>query len=618
MTCRKRHRKCDEGKPACRVCQKSGRECEYGSDLKWAAVGHSRSFAASYSKKRRGTSRANKSRARSLNSNTTETLAPSIDRHDQPTLGGQLPITLSSEDFSASQVMDPMLDIWMPSFIGVSPWEGTFPDENPNPLIGAVPETGVQGETCAESGDLDIPEQTGELRDLVNGEPATSPGTGSTASRSLRAINCGMSPLISATLSSNSEEVAYTYYINIASARLPAYDGPQNPYRKLCLVSISYPLLLHTILYVSTMGMFIQGESTRESVTKHRSQAQSFLQQAVCYHQSEDAKKYHALVGQNRALSVLSLKEVTLAAHLMQIVTEVMSGSQAAASHLQSAYQLMFELNYLDSMPESFYARFLAERFAIIDVILAFLRRRKPIAPSSFVLYQQNEELDISEPAFHELTGCPQVVLTFLARVACLAHDAAAYRCDDSSHLAEAYKLETEMRIWGQRYAVAFTRSASRGAISTDQRFTPDSRECLGILGECFYWTAQLLLARRVFMDPTSSSRVQFLRRQLFSLMSRLPAGCGPDSSLPFPFYMAAREAMTAEDRDWVRQKHAEMIGVYRDRSRQIMMDLTEEIWTKADGAGVVPTLDLHPSLAVLENDMYIHVMDTVASHLVW
>lgn len=41
LTCRRRHKKCDEERPICRGCQKGGRKCQYGSSsLKWKAVCH--------------------------------------------------------------------------------------------------------------------------------------------------------------------------------------------------------------------------------------------------------------------------------------------------------------------------------------------------------------------------------------------------------------------------------------------------------------------------------------------------------------------------------------------------------------------------------------------------
>ncbi|KAF5982083.1 transcriptional regulatory protein pro-1 [Fusarium coicis] len=230
-------------------------------------------------------------------------------------------------------------------------------------------------------------------------------------------------------------------------------------------------------------------------------------------------------------------------------------------------------------MPDGFYSRFLVQRFAMIDVIMSLLRRRKPLAPESFILYQQHEEADVSGPSFRELTGCPQPVLSFLAKLSILATDV---ELENDVRLAQAYQLETTMRYWGSRkYQMPLNVAARSNRPLSDP---PSQDDHLSILDACFYWMAHLLLARQVFMDPTASSRVQLYRKHLFSLIDRLPPGCGPDSSLPIPFYMAAREAVVLLDREWVRQKHAEMIAIYADRSRALMMSLTEDIWSMSDG----------------------------------
>ncbi|EEU40326.1 uncharacterized protein NECHADRAFT_76478 [Fusarium vanettenii 77-13-4] len=605
LTCRRRHRKCDEEKPACKVCRKTGRECEYGSDLKWAAVGHASSFATRHNKR----VRENPARRRlDDGSQRSRTLS---DASSQLRLSDNEPSTVLPNS-TTNQNNNPGLDMLISSSMDLTPWEDPVPDLAWSSLIGVSLGADTLPEPLEPSFRVNTTDNNQEIEPEV---PVTSEVDPIISRPTPLPTKDSLGPLLSATLSSPSEEIAYTYYLNHTSSRIPAYDGPHNPYRKLCLVSVSYPLLLHTILYVSTVSMFNYGRTDSSLIAKHQSQASSLLQNATAFLRAENGKPGQEMSGQSHALSVLSLREVTLAAYLMHIVTEVMSGSQTAETFLQNAYQLMIELGYIESMPESYYARLLVHRFAIIDVVLAFLRRRKPIAPMSFVLYQQYEEMDQNEPSFRELTGCPQPVLAYLARVSHLAYDAAAYQGDASSYLAEAYQLETEVRIWGQRYPVPF----AQGADQASTQISPaDDRKDLDTLSECFYWTAQLLLARRVFLDPTSSPRVQFLRKHLFNLMDRLPAGCGPDSSLPFPFYMAAREAMTSEDRDWVRTKHVEMINVYSDRSREIMMGLTEEIWSKADEAVNGGISGGHGGLVVLENDMYIHVLDTVASHFVF
>ncbi|KAI8679807.1 hypothetical protein NCS57_00259500 [Fusarium keratoplasticum] len=605
LTCRRRHRKCDEEKPTCKVCRKTGRECEYGSDLKWAAVGHASSFATRRTKRMRETPARRRLDGSSQRSRTLSAASNQLRLgENEPSTVPANPTTNQNGDLEADMLIWPSMDL--------TPWDDSVPGLAWGSLIGVS----LGADILPEQFEPSFRANTTENNQEIEPEGPVTSEVGSIISRpNPWPTKDSLGPLLSATLSSPSEEIAYTYYLNHTSSRIPAYDGPHNPYRKLCLVSVSYPLLLHTILYVSTVSMFNYGRTDSSLIAKHQSQASSLLQNATAFLRAENGKPGQEMPGRSHALSVLSLREVTLAAYLMHIVTEVMSGSQTAETFLQNAYQLMVELGYIESMPESYYARLLVHRFAIIDVVLAFLRRRKPIAPMSFVLYQQDEEMDQNEPSFRELTGCPQPVLAYLARISHLAYDVAAYQGDSLSHLAEAYQLETEMRVWGQRYPVPF----ALGVDQANAQISPaDDRKDLDTLSECFYWTAQLLLARRVFLDPTSSPRVQFLRRHLFILMDRLPAGCGPDSSLPFPFYMAAREAMTSEDRDWVRKKHVEMINVYRDRSREIMMGLTEEIWSKADEAANGSVSGGHGSLVVLENDMYIHVLDTVASHFVF
>ncbi|KAF5651415.1 transcriptional regulatory protein pro-1 [Fusarium tjaetaba] len=309
---------------------------------------------------------------------------------------------------------------------------------------------------------------------------------------------------------------------------------------------------------------------------------------------------------------LLSLREVTLAAYVIHIASEVMTGSLTTDTHLLNAFKLVVELRYIDKMPDGFYSRFLVQRFALIDIIMSLLRRRKPLAPESFILYQQHEEADVSEPSFRELTGCPQPVLSFLAKISILATDV---ELENDVRLAQTYQLETTMRDWGSRKYPMPLNIAPRS--NSPVSVTPSQDDHLRTLNACFYWMAHLLLARRVFMDPTTSSRVQLYRKHLFSLIDRLPPGCGPDSSLPIPFYIAAREAIVPRDREWVRQKHDEMIAIYPDRSRELMMSSTEDIWSMSDGE----YHDLVPKgpwdFPCMDDDMNIRMKDSQAMHFI-
>lgn len=58
MTCRRKHRKCDEKQPLCSQCQTRGLECVYQTTLKWASVDNISSFDKSLRKRKRASKRA--------------------------------------------------------------------------------------------------------------------------------------------------------------------------------------------------------------------------------------------------------------------------------------------------------------------------------------------------------------------------------------------------------------------------------------------------------------------------------------------------------------------------------------------------------------------------------
>ena len=297
--------------------------------------------------------------------------------------------------------------------------------------------------------------------------------------------------------------------------------------------------------------------------------------------------------GDGGIFSALSAPQIALAAVLMQTSSVLMTGIGSVEVHLKCALEFIRDLGYLHRPAGPVLIRLLIQRFAMVDVVLAHLRFRRPLAPLGFFMYQNNDHLDWEEPSFREMHGCPQRVMCFLVQISCLSADLAEKGGDQHSDIqSSGYILETEMRAWGHKYHDAMAKSSdingSIDAASVQSASTPpssvaDEWECLEVVSECFYWAAHLLLLRRVFLDSTRSVRVKLIRSRIFRLMDRLRPGCGPDSSLPFPFYMAAREAVTSDERDWVRHKHAAMMEVYRERSREHMMASTEEIWKQAD-----------------------------------
>ncbi|KAJ5661810.1 uncharacterized protein N7477_009426 [Penicillium maclennaniae] len=262
----------------------------------------------------------------------------------------------------------------------------------------------------------------------------------------------------------------------------------------------------------------------------------------------------------------------------------------------------MQTLDHFRHVPHSTLARMAVQRFGMVDVMLAISRQRRPYAPRNFVLHEPDtERWDNSTPSFRNMTGCPQPLMCFLVSISHLACDVQE-RLEQAASmndiLARAYRLESDLRFWGNEFA---------GSESIAEDIV---RPPLDILTECFYWTAHLLLARRVFRDSTRSLRVQHLMHTCFGLMDQLSTGCGPDSSLPQPFYLAAREAITPEDRAWVRQKHESMTEYYREQQRNMAMHLTERIWDISDEAQVASSIGSQPVTALSNGDDRIRAMD--------
>lgn len=411
---------------------------------------------------------------------------------------------------------------------------------------------------------------------------------------------------------------------------IPAHDSDQNPWRKLALVALSYPVLLHGILSVATGHMHNYGRSHESLLSSRQSRALESLRSALdALQDSKDGQdslagdNSHRLMNGDGVFSVLSAPEIALAAIMMQTSSVLMTGIGNVEVHMKCALHFIRDLGYLYRPASSVFARLLVQRFAMVDVVLAHLRFRRPMAPLDFFLYQKNDEVDHTEPSFREMHGCPQRVLCFLSQISVLSASLVSNDSPPDQIQAKAYTLETEMRVWGHKYYDAMTcvsdsdSSASFSLTPTHARpISSDPRVDLDIVCECFYWTAHILLLRRVFLDPTKSTRVQLIRRHLFRLMDRLVPGCGPDSSLPFPFYMTAREAVTLQDRDWVRRKHAAMMESYRDRSREYLMASTERIWESAmtpssAGDGDVPLWDT-------PHERFIREMDRKASYFMF
>jgi hypothetical protein len=353
--------------------------------------------------------------------------------------------------------------------------------------------------------------------------------------------------------------------VRMVSSNVPALDGPDNPYRQLSIPALSSPIILETIVCISTEHMLNFGLASIDLAAKRQQRMLRTLGQKLLSINDE---------AENDPGTIVAIKKPEREALLIAVVLQGIVVAQTADGilepHVKCASWLMEALGYFDSIPQNPIARMAVQRYGMVDVMLAISRQRRPYAPQHFILSRPDEHhWDTTEPSFHNMTGCPQPLMCFLVRIAHLACDITENPHNRERILVEAFQLDTELRQWGSQYT---------GILPTK-----GERSLLDILTECFYWTAHLLLSRRVFQDQTCSPRVQYLVHVCFGLMDHLSTGCGPDSSLPQPFYLAAREAISAEDRVWVRRKHESMTAYYREQQRNAAMELIEQIWETTD-----------------------------------
>ncbi|KAJ6032720.1 transcriptional regulator family: Fungal Specific TF [Penicillium herquei] len=394
------------------------------------------------------------------------------------------------------------------------------------------------------------------------------------------------------TFDSEEERLAWEHYVRLVSSNVPALDGPDNPYRHLSFTALSSPILRETIVCIATEHMLNFGMG---SISIAAQRQQRMLRTIGRNLQRITRPGIYATRDVVPANTTTVDHEALLTAVVLQGVVVAQSEDGVLEPHVRCASFLMETLDYFRQIPPGSIMRMTVQRFAMVDLMLAFSRQRRPYAPRNFLLHHPDPtRWDHSEPSFHKMTGCPQPLMCFLVQIAHLTCDIeeglqSGTPVDDL--LSQAHELESDLRSWGAHY----------GTTTTNTHPGDSSRPPLDILTECFYWTSHLLLARRVFRDPTCSLRVQHLAHTCFRLMDQLSTGCGPDSSLPQPFYLAAREAISFEDRLWVRQKHESMTAYYREQQRNMAMRLTERVWEITDQGQEGTYTDSHMAVCVDE-----------------
>ncbi|KAL2443996.1 hypothetical protein ABEF95_014612 [Exophiala dermatitidis] len=147
-------------------------------------------------------------------------------------------------------------------------------------------------------------------------------------------IDNTLTTFLSHVLETPGEEIAYHYYFKHVSSFIPAYDGQENPYRKLCVVTLSYPVLLQTVISIATEHMFNFGRSNADLVASRQFRALKSLQAVIsdlCTAKPKLTLDRSGLgLPTGGACSILCSKEVALATILMQIVSVVVTGNNSA------------------------------------------------------------------------------------------------------------------------------------------------------------------------------------------------------------------------------------------------------------------------------------------------
>jgi hypothetical protein len=381
---------------------------------------------------------------------------------------------------------------------------------------------------------------------------------------------------------------------------ISARDDNQNPYRKLSAFALGSPVLRHTLVSIATEWMFNYGRSNAQIAIARQSKALGSIRRLLCELGDDDSVTAPKAVRASTD-TLQASREAALSAILMQIAHVVFSGCAGAEAHLQCSYHLLEELDYISHPGSSFLARILTQRFAMADVAASLLHGTRPKAPLTFILYQAYEEIDLTEPTLCGMTGCPQQVLSALAHVAHLACDLRENRRELDEIYMVAEKLELSLRNWSVKrfpdmLSLRPERSLSnlRYNAERDQpRFGNAMQYHLALLNECFYWLAHLLLQRRIYRDAATSLRVRQTVKRILALMQAIPPGESPASSSPLPFYLVARECVSEEDRNWIRERHRLMKETYRSNTRGHLMMVTEEIWKYGDSHHRACCLDL-------------------------
>lgn len=358
--------------------------------------------------------------------------------------------------------------------------------------------------------------------------------------------------------------IAHHSGIRYMSTVLPVYHSAATPFENLSKLALASPVLLSTIISLATEYLYNYAQAGPGLTFQRHDQAINSFREALINTTSPSSQTA------NGSDEELSPKQATLVAVLLQVASTVFVGCSGADVNLVCAMHFLHDLDYINNPVEGLVPHLLVQRFAMFDVLSAIMRHRRPHLPSTFWLFNTDDQLGRIQPSFREVTGFPQPLLVFFSRLSNLAVDLHDGSTTESEVLSEALNLETDMRVY------------ARSQLALDINGTKPSNQ-LDSLNQCFYWSAQLTLQRMIYRDATNSPRVQQTVKNIIDLMRLVPVGSGPDAALPFPLYISSKEAVTSEHREWVRDRIQQMKQIYPGRGRDALLALLEDIWKFID-----------------------------------
>lgn len=320
-------------------------------------------------------------------------------------------------------------------------------------------------------------------------------------------------------------------------------------------------MLLDTIISIATTYMHRRHMAPRSVALTTQSRALASLRRSVDWLASpNDSTPSPA--------ETACLKREVLATILLQITVEICNGSSVVKSHIAYAASLFRELGYEDHVPATPIGLILAHRMAFVDVLSSVFWRRRPLLSPGFWFLERDDEYRMADltPRFQDTTGCPFWVVRVLARISHLVADV-----DDG--LSSGDKATRALALESDLAAAA--REHNMGSP------TPSSH--VEIVGRCYYWSAVILLQRRIFLDARESPRVQMSLLALLNLLATLPIGCGPDSALSLPLYMAALAAVGEDHRALIRDKSQSLDAYYPSQTRTVLTEAFGYMWAAAD-----------------------------------